>query len=180
ATTAWLYGCTYNNCTLLSIGERAGNTPLEAMVIEYIQLKGTNNGMNTKIISEIADFYESIGYKIPPYYPLIGKNFTVTRAGVHADGILKDTELYLPFDTEKILGKLPTIAITPYSGIAGIAFWINQYFKLNGSKKISKDDQRVRKIYEWVEKQYSKGRMTAISDKEMEKQVMKYFPELMK
>jgi hypothetical protein len=36
----------------------------------------------------------------------------------------------------------------------------------------------VRKIYEWVEKQYSKGRMTTISDKEMEKQVMKYFPEL--
>lgn len=180
ATTAWLYGCTYNNCTLLSIGERAGNTPLEAMVIEYIQLKGTNNGMDTKVISEIAEFYESIGYKVPPYYPLVGKNFTVTRAGVHADGILKDVEVYLPFDTEKILGKPPTIAITPYSGVAGIAFWINQYFRLNGSKRIGKDDQRVRKIYEWVEKQYSKGRMTAISDKEMEKQVMKYFPELMK
>ncbi|MEM2872812.1 MAG: hypothetical protein QXD82_01435 [Nitrososphaerales archaeon] len=179
AITAWLYGCTFNNCTLLSIGERAGNTPLEAMVIEYIQLKGTNNGMDTRVISEIADFYESIGFEIPSYYPLVGKNFTITRAGVHADGILKDPEIYLPFDTEKILGKSPKIAITPYSGVAGIAFWINQYFRLNGDKRIGKDNEKVKKIYEWVEKQYSKGRMTAISDKEMEKQVMKYFPELM-
>jgi len=175
ATTAWMYGCTYNNCTLLSIGERAGNTPLEAMVMEYIQLKGTNNGMNTKVISEIADFYESIGYEIPPYYPFVGKNFTVTRAGVHADGILKDPEIYLPFDTEKILNKPPTIAITPYSGAAGITLWINRYFKLNGDGRIDKNNGRVKKICEWVENQYAKGRMTAISDKEMEEQVRKYF-----
>ena len=180
ATAAWLYGCTYNNCTLLSIGERAGNTPLEAMVIEYIQLKGKSNGMDTKVISEIADFYESIGYEIPLYYPLIGKNFTLTRAGVHADGILKGSEMYLPFDTEKILGRPPEIIITPYSGVAGIVFWINRHFQLSGSKKISKDNQKVKKTYEWVEKQYSKGRVTAISDKEMEKQVRKHFPELMK
>jgi len=178
ATTAWLYGCTYNNCTLLSIGERAGNTPLEAMVIEYIQLKGTSNGMDTKVISEIADFYESIGYEIPAYYPLVGKNFTVTRAGIHADGMLKDSEMYLPFDTEKILGRPPSIIITQYSGVAGIAFWINQYFKLKGSERIGKEDQRVRNVSEWVEKQYAKGRMTAISDKEMERQIKKHFPEL--
>ncbi|MCP8315650.1 MAG: hypothetical protein H3Z51_02145 [archaeon] len=150
------------------------------MVIEYIQLKGTSNGMDTKVISEIADFYESIGSEIPSYYPLIGKNFTITRAGVHADGILKDSEIYLPFDTEKILGKPPKIAITPYSGVAGIVLWINQYFQLNGSKRIGKDNQKVKNICEWVEKQYSKGRMTAISDKEMEKQVRKHFPELTK
>ncbi|MGQ9469285.1 MAG: 2-isopropylmalate synthase [Nitrososphaerales archaeon] len=180
ATTAWLYGCTYNNCTLLSIGERSGNTPLEAMVIEYIQLKGTSNGMNTKVISEIADFYEKIGYKIPPYYPLVGKNFTVTGAGIHADGMLKAPEIYLPFDTEKILGKPPKVAITPYSGVAGIILWICQRFGLIGNERISKDDQRVKAIYKWVEEQYSKGRMTAISDKEMEKQVRKHFPELIR
>ncbi len=178
ATSAWMYGCTYVNCTLLSIGERAGNTPLEAMVMEYIQLKGTDNGMDTKVISEIADFYESIGYDIPSYYPLVGKNFTVTRAGIHADGILKDPEIYLPFNTEKILNQPPTIAITPYSGAAGITFWINQYFKLNGNKRINKNDQKVKKICEWVEKKYAKGRMTAISNKEMEEQVEKYFSEL--
>ncbi len=177
ATTAWMYGCTYVNCTLLSIGERAGNTPLEAMVVEYIQLKGKSNGMDTRVISEIADFYESIGYDTPPYYPLVGKNFTVTRAGVHADGILKNPEIYIPFDTEKILNRPPTIAITPYSGAAGITFWINQYLKLNGDKRINKNDKKVREICEWVEKQYSKGRMTAISEKEMEEQVKKYFPE---
>jgi len=39
AATAWLYGASAVNCSLLGIGERTGNTPLEAMVIEYAQLR---------------------------------------------------------------------------------------------------------------------------------------------
>ncbi|MFN3922023.1 MAG: histone-lysine N-methyltransferase, partial [Caldimicrobium sp.] len=54
ATVAWLYGCSYVNCALLGIGERTGNTPLEAMVFEYIALKGTSDGMDTTIITEIT------------------------------------------------------------------------------------------------------------------------------
>ena len=45
------------NCTLLGIGERTGNTPLEAMVFEYAALRGTTDGMNTRVITEIADYY---------------------------------------------------------------------------------------------------------------------------
>ncbi|HPU58399.1 MAG TPA: 2-isopropylmalate synthase, partial [Candidatus Avimonas sp.] len=44
AVTAWLYGCSSVNTSLLGIGERTGNTPLEAMVIEYCQIKGNNGG----------------------------------------------------------------------------------------------------------------------------------------
>ena len=39
---AWLYGCSSVNCALLGIGERTGNCPLEAMAIEYAQLRGTH------------------------------------------------------------------------------------------------------------------------------------------
>jgi len=38
--------------------ERTGNTPLEAMVIEYAQLRGTTDGMDTTVITEIAEYYE--------------------------------------------------------------------------------------------------------------------------
>lgn len=56
--TAWLYGASAVNCSLLGIGERTGNTPLEAMVIEYAQLRGTTKNMRLEVITEIADYFE--------------------------------------------------------------------------------------------------------------------------
>ncbi len=103
SATAWLYGCSTVNTTLLGIGERTGNTPLEAMAVEYASLRGTTNGMNLEVISEIADYFEDVmGYRIPPQTPFVGKNFNVTKAGIHADGMLKDQEIYNIFDTQKI------------------------------------------------------------------------------
>lgn len=58
SATAWLYGASSVNCSLLGIGERTGNTPLEAMVIEYAQLRGTLDGMDPTVIRDIADYYE--------------------------------------------------------------------------------------------------------------------------
>ena len=178
ATVAWLYGCTYVNTTLLSVGERAGNVPLEAMVIEYVQLRGSNDGMNLSVLTEIADYYEKTGFNIPSYYPILGKNFAVTRAGIHADGLLKDPQVYLPFDTEKILGIPPSITISPSSGLAGIAYWINSRFRLKGEDRISKHDPRVAEIQKWVSNKYAENEATRISDIEMEDQIRRYFPEL--
>ena len=48
ATTAWLYGCAAINGALLGFGERTGNTPIEALLLEYISLLGRNNGINTQ------------------------------------------------------------------------------------------------------------------------------------
>ena len=122
SATAWLYGCSPVNATLLGIGERTGNTPLEAMAIEYTSLRGTSNGMNLEVISEIADYFEDeMGYRIPPQTPFVGKNFNVTKAGIHADGMLKDQEIYNIFDTQKILGRAPRVVVDAFSGLAGTA-----------------------------------------------------------
>ncbi len=58
AATAWLYGCSSVNCSLLGIGERTGNCPLEAMAIEYASLRGTTDGMDLSMITKIADYFE--------------------------------------------------------------------------------------------------------------------------
>ena len=58
STTAWLYGACGVNCSLFGIGERTGNTPLEAMVFEYAQLKGTLDGMDTTVITDLVDYFE--------------------------------------------------------------------------------------------------------------------------
>ena len=175
ATCAWLYGASAVNCSMLGIGERTGNVPLEAMVFEYASLRGTLDGMDPTVITEIAEYFrDKIGYDIPPMTPFVGENFNVTRAGIHADGILKDEEIYNIFDTAKLLGRPAGVTVSSTSGLAGIAYWINAHYHLTGSEALSKKDPLVLHIKEWVDAQYAAGRQTVISSKELEKLIIKY------
>jgi isopropylmalate/homocitrate/citramalate synthase len=179
ATTAWLYGCSAANGTLLGLGERTGNPPVEALIIEYIGLRGTNNGIDTTVITDIANYFErEVGMTIPANYPFVGSDFNVTRAGIHADGLIKNEVIYNIFDTTKIL-KRPIVAmITDKSGKAGIAHWINSRLGSNDKTVIDKRHPGVSKIHKWITEQYEAGRVTAISHEELEKLVRKYLPEL--
>ena len=179
STTAWLYGCSGVNCSLFGIGERTGNTPLEAMVFEYAQLKGTLDGMDTTVITELAEYYEKeLGEHIPERTPFVGKNFNVTRAGIHADGLLKNEEIYNIFDTAKFLNRPVLVAVSNTSGLAGIAHWINTYYRLPEEKKLDKSHPLVGKVKEWVDKEYEDGRVTVISDDELLEVIEKSCQEL--
>jgi len=179
AVSAWLYGCTYVNGTLLGIGERTGNTPIEALIIEYISLMGQDGGIDTTLITEIRNYFEKeIGHHIPRNQPFVGSDFATTSAGIHIDGMLKDEEVYAAFDTKRILGRPITVNVTDKSGLAGIAHWINSHFALTGKDRVEKNHPAVAKINKWIMKQYEEGRVTCISDEEMEHLVRKYMPEL--
>ena len=159
------------NCSLLGIGERTGNTPLEAMVMEYAQIRGTLDGMDPTVIRDIADYYENvIGYHIPPNTPFVGAAFNTTQAGIHADGLLKDEEIYNIFDTTKILKSPPRVGISRNSGAAGIAVWLSS--KLG--REVSKHDEAVEYLRSWVDAQYESGRVTNIGDSELEREYEKY------
>lgn len=168
STTAWLYGASSVNCSLFGIGERTGNTPLEAMIFEYAQLKGTLDGMDTTVITDLAEYYEKeIGYTIPERTPFVGKNFNVTRAGIHADGLLKNEEIYNVFDTGKFLKKPPLVSVSKTSGLAGIAHWINTYFRLPEGKHVDKSSELVAMIKAKVDAEYEEGRVTVFTDEEL-------------
>ena len=169
ASTAWLYGASSVNCSLLGIGERTGNCPLEAMVMEYASLRGTTDGMELPVITEIARYFEDeIGYEIPPRTPFVGRNFNVTRAGIHADGLLKDEEIYNIFDTAKLLGRPALVAVDSHSGLAGIAHWVNSFFRLEGDNTIDKREPFVAAMKMRVDAQYESGRTTVMGDEELE------------
>ena len=175
AATAWLYGACAVNCTLLGIGERTGNVPLEAMVFEYASLRGSLDGMDPTVITEIGEFYKNeIGYKIPPMTPFVGRNFNVTRAGIHADGLLKDEEIYNIFDTERILNRPAMVMINKNSGLAGIAYWMNQNNRLKGDAQVDKKDPVVMKLKEWVDKEYEGGRTATLSTEEIEGKIEEF------
>jgi hypothetical protein len=108
----------------------------------------------------------------------VGANFNSTSAGIHADGILKNEEIYNIFNTAKILNRPISISINDKSGLAGIAQWVNSHFALTGKDKVEKTHPGVAKINRWVTKQYEEGRTTSISDQEIEKVTRKYLPEI--
>ncbi len=174
ASTAWLYGASAVNCSLLGIGERTGNIPLEAMVMEYASLRGSLDGMDATVITEIAEYFKNnMGYDVPPMTPFVGRYFNVTRAGIHADGLLKDEEIYNIFNTDKILNRRPSVVISKTSGLAGIAYWINENYRLSGRDAIDKRDPLVVSLKEWIDKEYEDGRETALSIHEIEEQIEK-------
>jgi isopropylmalate/homocitrate/citramalate synthase len=179
ASTAWLYGCSAANCAIFGLGERTGNPPLEGMAVEYAMLRGGTNGMDLKVITELYEYYQKeLKAEIPARYPLVGEDFNVTRAGIHADGLEKNPEIYNAFDTEKILGRPFGVSIADKCGIAGIAAWINQHYALEEKKRINKSDAAVTAIKEWVDAQYKDGRTTVIATAEMVEQVKKHLPKV--
>ncbi len=164
AVTAWLYGCSAANAAIFGSGERTGNPPLEALVVEHAQLKGVTKAVNYQAITELAEYVrKEIGFEIPHNYPLVGRDFNVTRAGIHADGLLKDEEIYNCFDTKRLLNRPSGVAITDKSGAAGVKHWIEARYKT----EIPKHDPRVTKIKDKIDAEYSADRVSIISDEEM-------------
>ena len=165
AVAAWLYGASSNNGTLLGIGERSGNTPIEALVFWLIGLTGETHGIETRVISEIAGYYRSIGETVDQRLPFVGDNFNVTRAGIHADGMIKDEEIYNPFDTRALLDRPPGVAITDKSGAAGLLMWMQKH-RPQEAAGLDKRDPRLARVLELVMREYEGGRVTSISDEE--------------
>ncbi|HEX9156913.1 MAG TPA: histone-lysine N-methyltransferase, partial [Syntrophales bacterium] len=175
---AWMYGCSAVNGALLGFGERTGNTPVEAMLIDYISLTGNADGIDTAAISEMADYFRrELGATIPSNFPFVGSEFNSTSAGIHADGMMKNEEIYNIFDTTKILKRPMGVIITDKSGIAGIAHWVNSHLGLDADKKIDKRHPGLAKMNKWVLEQYEQGRTTSISHDELQEKAKKYLSE---
>lgn len=174
---AWIHGAAAANCTFFGIGERAGNCPLEVMAIHYAGIKGSND-INLRALSKVPEVFEKMGYKTIEHYPVVGKNAFRTKAGIHVDGLMKNPEVYLPFDPLKVLGLPYSVAISPYAGRAAIVLWIKNYL---GYNNISKDDPRVVAVYNDIIEYFNKtGRTEPLTDDEVTIFVRRYFPELFK
>ena len=121
--------------------------------------------MDTTAITDIARYFEKeLNYKIPPMTPFVGEYFNLTRAGIHADGLMKDTEIYNIFDTEKILNRPAEVAVSGTSGAAGIAHWINNHID---GVTVTKQSPIVLKMKEIVEGLYDDGRTTLMGNDEL-------------
>ncbi|MHC4716557.1 MAG: histone-lysine N-methyltransferase, partial [Planctomycetota bacterium] len=163
--------------TLFGFGERTGNPPLEGAILEYVAIKGDLCGIDTTAITELADYMRSIGLPIPNNYPFVGRHFNTTRAGIHAGGLRSDERIYNIFDTAALLGRPPRVAITDKSGTDGVVVWVNEFLALTGKDRVNKI--KIHALARWVMDQYEvEGRLTAISDEELEAKTRELLPDL--
>ncbi|MCE4601690.1 MAG: 2-isopropylmalate synthase [Desulfurococcales archaeon] len=139
---AWLYGATYSNCTLLGIGERAGNCPLEVMLLHYVSITGRLEDVNLEVLPRIVEELEEMGYRVPEHQPVVGGNAFNTRAGIHIDGLLKDPRIYLPYHPG-IVGRRATIEVDSLSGRSGVYLLLRSL----GYRVEGKRDPRVERVY---------------------------------
>jgi hypothetical protein len=75
--------------------------------------------------------------------PFVGKQFNVTAAGIHADGVIKNEEIYNIFDTGKLLNRPLGVQVTDKAGAAGVAFWINKQLELEGADRLDKKHEAI-------------------------------------
>ena len=178
ASTAWLYGLGSINSTLLGFGERTGNTPLEALLVEYAALTGGTDGMDLTAITDMARYFEKeVNHRIPPFQPLVGRDFNVTSAGIHADGLMKNEEIYNIFDTSIILGRPPAISISDKSGVAGVVHWLNSRLGFSGEAALDKRHPGVIKMNKAIAREYANGRSTNMSSRELENLARHFLPQ---
>jgi isopropylmalate/homocitrate/citramalate synthase len=143
-------------------------------------ITGIHEGIDTTAIKDAAEYFrDEIGYQIPSNFPFVGSDFNTTRAGIHADGLSKNEEIYNIFDTQKWLKSPCKVGITNSSGLAGIAYWLHTNVG-SPAQNIRKDNPGIVAIKDWIDEEYKNGRATSISDEEMMTLAKKNLPELFK
>ena len=94
-------GASQVHCTINGLGERAGNTSLEELVVALKIPYGANIGVDTTKLFNISNFVASItNVKLPPSKPIVGDNAFTHESGIHVDGILKNAATYEPIPPE--------------------------------------------------------------------------------
>jgi homocitrate synthase NifV len=104
------------NTTVNGLGERAGNAPLEEVVMGLKQIYGIKTGIETHQLIELSQLVaKASGSSVPPWKAIVGQNAFVHESGIHADGILKNPIAYQPFDPAEI-GQQHRLVIGKHSG----------------------------------------------------------------
>jgi 2-isopropylmalate synthase len=112
-------GAAQVECTVNGIGERAGNAALEEVVVALRTRRDSfraETGVDPAEIGATSRLVERLtGYAVPPNKAVVGANAFAHEAGIHQDGLLKDTSTYQIIDPEE-LGLAMTLPLGKHSG----------------------------------------------------------------
>ncbi|MGE5379331.1 MAG: homocitrate synthase [Candidatus Saccharibacteria bacterium] len=136
-------GATFLSTTVMGIGERTGNSPLEEVVMASKHLLNIDSGIETRRLREVAEYVaRASSREIPAWKPIVGQNCFAHEAGIHTDGVMKFLSNYEPYSPEEV-GMSRKIIVGKHSGRSTIK-------QILQSKDIEIDDEAAAAILEIV------------------------------
>ena len=113
-------GATHASVTVIGLGERAGNAPLEEVAVALKQLYGCETGVVLSELENVAAVVAAAAARaIPLNKAIVGEHVFTHESGIHVDGLLKDQRTYQALDP-RLLGRSNRIVIGKHSGLAAI------------------------------------------------------------
>ena len=112
-------------CTINGLGERAGNTALEEVVMILRQHKDLNldTNINSKMLNEMSLMVsELMGMPVQPNKAIVGSNAFAHSSGIHQDGVIKNRETYEIIDPAEVGVNESSIVLTARSGRSALAY----------------------------------------------------------
>ncbi|AGL01867.1 homocitrate synthase [Desulfoscipio gibsoniae] len=113
-------GARWIGVTVMGLGERAGNSALEEVVMALKHLHKLDLGFKTEMFREVAEYVSrASGRELPAWKAIVGSNMFAHESGIHADGALKNPKTYEPFQPEEV-GLERQIVVGKHSGTAAL------------------------------------------------------------
>jgi 2-isopropylmalate synthase len=119
------HGARQIECTINGIGERAGNTSLEevVMIMKQHPYLNLDTSINTRMLNPISQLVsERMGMIVQPNKAIVGENAFAHSSGIHQDGVIKERSTYEIIDPEEVGVSTSKIVLTARSGRAALAF----------------------------------------------------------
>lgn len=114
-------GATHASVTVVGLGERAGNAPLEEVAVALTQLYGRETGVVLTELADVAAIVATAAVRpIPVNKAIVGDHVFTHESGIHVDGLLKDCRTYQALDPA-LLGRSHRFVMGKHSGLAAIA-----------------------------------------------------------
>lgn len=112
-------------CTINGLGERAGNTALEEVVMVFRQHKDLNlyTNINSKMLNSMSQLVSDLmGMPVQPNKAIVGANAFAHSSGIHQDGVIKNRETYEIIDPADVGVNASSIILTARSGRSALAY----------------------------------------------------------
>ncbi|HNX92872.1 MAG TPA: homocitrate synthase [Syntrophomonas sp.] len=165
-------GANHVGVTINGLGERAGNSCLQEVIMGLRHLMNVDVNYNTTIFREVAQYVANAsGRELPVSKPIVGSNIFAHESGIHGDGVLKNPLTYEVFKPEEV-GLERQIIIGKHSGTAAIKSKFKEYLidlpeedakfilarvrQMSIDKKRSLFDKEVVYIYEEIMRERNK------------------------
>jgi len=145
------------HATINGLGERAGNTSLEEVVMALMINYGIKTNINTELLVGTSELVSRItGVKMPPNKAIVGDNAFAHEAGIHVHGVLQKAETYEPLKPEMV-GHTRRIIMGKHTGARAIRSKLDDY-------GIEMDEDQFCSLYDQVKKLGDKGKMITDAD----------------